>query len=219
MNETQTKKKSYKEVMDELLEQFKDGSLPDAVARSYTAFPDVPCSKYSLTNRVLILSEHTNDARGYKQWQSVGRQVKKGKKAFYIFTPKIKIVKKKDESKKTLDNGQQKEKEKKCTGFRLIPMFRYEDTEGSEIPEHIRPATLPPLIDVAEKAGIEVNWSKTEHGEYGYFSPKYNSISLACDNPTVFFHELVHAYDNKNTQLKNGQDPVKNALQNLVPVC
>lgn len=193
-----TGKKSYKDVMAELLESFKSGDLPEAVARTYTQFPDVPCTKYSIVNRLLILSAGTGDARGYRQWEKVGRQVQKGTKAFHIFVPRV--VPKKDE-----------EDEKICVGFTMVPMFRYEDTEGQPLPEHT-PASLPPLIDVAKKAGIKVTWGKSGHGEYGYFSPGTNSINLSSEDPKTFFHELVHAYDNKTTKLKAGQDPVQECV-------
>ena len=195
-----TTKKSYKDVMAELLKSFKSGDLPEAVARTYTQFPDVPCTKYSIVNRLLILGAGTNDARGYRQWEKAGRQVRKGTKAFYIFVPKL--VPKKDKND---------EEKKACIGFTMVPMFRFEDTDGEPLPEHT-PATIPPLIDVAKKAGINVTWGKSSHGEYGYFSPGTNSINLSSEDPKVFFHELVHAYDNKTTKLKGGQDPVQECV-------
>ncbi len=193
-------KRSYKDVMSDLMESFKGGDLPEAVARTYIQFPDVPCTKYSIVNRLLILFAQTSDARGYRQWESVGRHVCKGSKAFYIFVPKI--VRDKDED--GMENS-------RCTGFVMIPMFRYEDTEGDPLPEHT-PATIPPLMDVAEKAGIRVTWGRSSHGEYGYFCPGTNSIGLSSEDPKTFFHELVHAYDNQAAKLKGGQDPVQECV-------
>ena len=193
-------KKSYKDVMSDLIKSFKDGDLPDAVAKTYMQFPDVPCAKYSIVNRILILLAGTSDARGYRQWESVGRHVIKGRKAFHIFVPKI--VKQENE------NGKE---ERRCVGFAMVPMFRYEDTEGQDIPEH-KPAVVPPLIGVAEKAGITVTWGSSCGGEYGYFRPDTNHINLSSDDPKTFFHELVHAYDGKTTKLKGGQDPVQECV-------
>ncbi len=193
-------KKSYREVMGDLLESFKSGDLPEAVARTYIDFPDVPCARYSVVNRLLIMFARTGDARGYRQWEKAGRRVKKGTKAFYIFVPKIVPRKNKDGEEETA-----------CTGFAMVPMFRYEDTEGQPLPEHA-PVTIPPLVDVARKAGIGVTWGRSTRGEYGYFSPGSNQINLSSEDPNVFFHELVHAYDNKTTKLKGGQDPVQECV-------
>lgn len=191
-------KKSYKDVMAGLLESFKSGDLPEAVARTYTQFPDVPCTGYSVVNRLLILDAGTSDARGYRQWERAGRHVRKGTKAFHIFVPRM--VRKKDG-----------EDEKTCVGFAMVPLFRYEDTEGEPLPEHT-PASLPPLMDVARKAGIQVTWGQSSHGEYGYFDPGANRINLSSEDPKTFFHELVHAYDNKAARLKAGQDPVQECV-------
>ena len=193
-------KKNYKDVMGDLLESFKTGDLPETVARTYAEFSEVPCAKYSIVNRILILLARTTDARGYRQWEKVNRHVRKGSKAFYIFVPKI--VKDKDKDGK---------EESRCIGFATVPMFRYEDTEGEPLPEHT-PATIPPLIGVARKAGIQVTWGNSSGGEYGYFCPGTNSINLSSDDPKTFFHELVHAYDNKTTKLKGGQDPVQECV-------
>ncbi|HBQ26698.1 MAG TPA: hypothetical protein DD791_09935, partial [Syntrophomonas sp.] len=40
-------------------------------------------------------------------------------------------------------------------GFKAIPVFRYEDTEGEELPlkPDYKPAELPPLYDVALEFG------------------------------------------------------------------
>ena len=49
----------------------------------------------ALRNRLLMMLAGTEDARGFRQWEKVGRMVKKGAKAFYILAPRI--IKVKDE--------------------------------------------------------------------------------------------------------------------------
>ncbi len=39
-----------------------------------------------------MLMNETEDARGFRQWEKVGRRVKKGAKAFYILAPVRKKV-------------------------------------------------------------------------------------------------------------------------------
>jgi len=86
----------------------------------------------------------TEDARGFRQWQKVGRRVKKRAKAFYILTPVRKKVpvKVKREEERVNDNGEIEVVEieetilvDKLVGFKPVPVFRYEDTEGEPLPE------------------------------------------------------------------------------------
>jgi len=55
-----------------------------------------PSDNWSFFNRFLMFLNGTNDARGFRQWQKVGRCVKKGAKAFYILVPVFKKVPVKD---------------------------------------------------------------------------------------------------------------------------
>ncbi len=43
-----------------------------------------PSSKWSLRNRLLMLSAGTSDARGYRQWREVGRHVRAGSPRHFI---------------------------------------------------------------------------------------------------------------------------------------
>ena len=82
-----------KQVLDSILERFKNGDIPQAVA--YSMFPiaeDIPSTKWSLLNRTLMFLAGTADARGYKQWLAKKRYVKKGSKptpySYDCFSPK-----------------------------------------------------------------------------------------------------------------------------------
>lgn len=110
-----------------------------------------PSDSWSLGNKILMFLNGTDDARGFKQWQNVGRSVKKGAKAFYILAPaKRKITRKVTDE----DTGEEKEEERAIiTGFRDVPVFRCEDTEGDPIPKpEYDPLTPPPLHEIAQKA-------------------------------------------------------------------
>jgi len=137
-----------KEATQKLIELFKSGNLPPAIARTTIrakAGHEVPSDSWSLGNRLLMLLAGTEDARGFKQWQKVGRKVKKGAKAFYILAPRM---------VKTEDNTTGEEK-LVIAGFLSVPVFRYEHTEGEEIiyPDYSPPA-LPPLSDVAGPSSL-----------------------------------------------------------------
>jgi SOS response regulatory protein OraA/RecX len=71
-----------KEAMETLLKIFKEDNL-EKVARAVFRGGDIPADKWSFLNRVLMYLNETDDARGFRQWQEVGRYVKKGSKAFY----------------------------------------------------------------------------------------------------------------------------------------
>jgi Zn-dependent peptidase ImmA (M78 family) len=136
----------------------------------------------------------TSDARGYRQWEVVGRSVKKGAKSIAIFAPLSKIVENTGDGKnKTI-----------IFGFRPIPVFRIEDTEGEPLPDEIAsvPAIYPPFYEVAERLGIEVRWSPIDENAYGYFSVLNNSITLHSEDAFIYFHELAHAVHNTFVNLR-----------------
>ena len=85
-------KPKVKDTLNKIIERFKSGDIPEAVAYSMFLFPDVPSAKWSLTNRTLMFLTGTMDARGIRQWNAVNRYVKRGTKAFYILVPYLKQV-------------------------------------------------------------------------------------------------------------------------------
>ncbi len=84
-----------KQVLNVILDKFKSGDIPEALAFSMYPIPEIPSAKWSLMNRTLMFLSGTMDGRGYKQWQQVDRFVRKGSKAFHILVPFIR--KNKDE--------------------------------------------------------------------------------------------------------------------------
>ena len=87
--------------LSKLLDLFETGNVPDAVSKVLLPARDVPCAQWSLSNRMLCLLSGTDDARGFRQWQEVGRHVRKGSQCLRILAPRM--VKSKD---KTGDNGE-----------------------------------------------------------------------------------------------------------------
>ena len=175
---------------EKLIEMFKTQSFPTTVAFTIIRGDSIskPSSRWSIGNRILMLLSGTSDARGFRQWETVGRQVKKGAKAIAIFAPLTKTVEDTSAGKsKTI-----------IFGFRPIPVFRIEDTEGEPLPEEIAstPATYPPFYEVAERLGIEVKWSPIDENAYGYFSVLNNKITLHSQDAFIYFHELAHAVHN-----------------------
>lgn len=192
-----------KEATEKIIEMFRTGNIPPAVARTVIERDkgEKPSNYWSLGNRLLMMISGTFDARGFNQWQEVGRKVKKGAKAQYILAPIKKTFKVKDENDPA--------KEDVITiikGFKGIPVFRYEDTEGDEVQQtSYEPAVLPPLIEVAEKYGVTVKYGPFTKNFFGYFQPATKTIMLCTHDVRTLFHELGHAVHNTIKPLKGGQ--------------
>lgn len=195
-----------KQVLNSILDKFKTGDIPQAVAYSMFPIPDIPSGKWSLLNRTLMFLAGTQDGRGYKQWLKANRYVKKGSKAFYILVPFIKKVEDKDtgENKQTL------------LGFGIKPVFRVEDTEGEPLEyEQIQLPDLP-LIERAQQWGISVKCIPGNYSYNGYFSSARKEIGLATAEEKTFFHELSHAgHEKVKGGLKTGQDPLQEIVAEL----
>jgi antirestriction protein ArdC len=191
-----------KQVLNVILDKFKSGDIPEAVAYSIYPIPDIPSSKWSLMNRTLMFLSGTMDGRGYKQWQQAGRFVIKGSKAFFILVPFIKKV-----------EGDQGGEKQILVGFGCRPVFRVEDTDGKELEYENMELPDLPLLERAEEWGISVRAIPGSYRYNGYYSMERKEISLATPEEKVFFHELSHAgHEKVKGSLTGGQD----ALQEIV---
>ena len=159
--------KNFDEAIANLINMFKNKDFPQKLALTIIKRVDegIPSDKWSITNKIImLLLGNTTDA-------------------FYILAPNTKKIK-----------NEEDEDEYIITGFRPIPVFRYESTEGKEIPHHdYKPQELPPFLDVAEKMGIKVKWKPIHKAAYGYYRPWDKSITLCSQDYIVYFHELAHA--------------------------
>jgi len=195
-----------KQVLNVIVEKFKSGEIPEAVALASFPIPDIPSSKWSFTNRTLMFLSGTGDARGYRQWQNARRWVKKGAKAIYILIPCI---------KKEVDEETGKEKEI-LQYFKSSPVYRYEDTDGEKLDYEQLKLPDVPLLDRAKEWGISVKAVPGNYQYRGYYSPQRQEIALATPEEKVFFHELAHAgHERVNGALKNGQDPFQEIVAEL----
>jgi hypothetical protein len=222
---TQTKKQAYaeekeqqvKDAARQVLSMLANDDLPLEIARTLIARrkgdDPKPCLSWSIGNLMLMLAYGTKDARGYRQWQAVGRQVIKGAKAINIVAPCTRTRTEKDPK-----TGEE-EKHVIVTGFRLQPVFRIEDTEGDPLPAHdYAPDDLPPLYTVAEAWSIAVDWAPVAPGPgqaLGCYAEEIGSgssrIRLCTYDPDVFFHELGHAAFSRiknGTEISEGEEEV-----------
>lgn len=197
------------EVLAKLVGMFQAGQFPEYAKRVFIQKAaadhgiDRPCKSWSCNNFLIMLLSGTEDARGYQQWQAVGRQVKKGAKSFSILGPCTKMITVKVRDKET--GEEREEKRQIITGFRAIPVFRYEDTEGAEIYYDYTPAELPPLYNVAISWGMKVYYQPFAGRALGSFNPFSNSIKLMTVEPDVFYHELAHAAHDRLKKKETGE--------------
>jgi hypothetical protein len=191
-----------KEAMETLLKIFQEDNL-EKVARAVFRGGDVPADKWSFLNRVLMYLNETEDARGFRQWQQVGRYVKKGSKAFYIIGP----VTRKITEEKSLESGETVREEKTVlAGFKAIPVFRFEDTEGEPIIREDFKVNIPyEFNSIIQELGLKVQPVRFCGSAYGSYNLLNKEIRLASPEIEVFLHELSHAVDDRLTGLRPGQ--------------
>jgi len=196
--------------LGKIVQLFASKELPDLCAKALINAPAKPSARWSFGNQLLMLLAGTSDARGYKQWQEVGRHVKVGAKAFRILGP-VFVEKPIDEF------GEDKEKTVEVlVGFKAIAVFRYEETEGPELPTYT-PRDPPPLLDVAARFGMRVNYLRLSAGIYGMTDYEKQIITLATEDWSVFFHELAHALHRTfEPKINHGQEPEAETVAQLV---
>jgi hypothetical protein len=193
-----------KAVLDSIIEQFKSGDIPASVAFATFPIPNLPSSKWSLLNQLIMVWSKTSDARGYNQWLEAKRFVKKGAKAIYIFVPLI---------KKEKENGEDKSFLK---GFSVAPVFRAEDTEGEPLDYQTLELPAFPLLERAKELGVDVKAIPGNGHHLGYYSASKKIIALASPEECVFFHEMCHRADDIiKGGLKKGQDALQEITAEL----
>jgi len=195
-----------KKVLESIVETFKSGTIPEAVALASFPIPDIPSTKWSFLNRTIMYLSGTVDARGFRQWKSAERYVKKGSKAIHILVPCFKKIE---------DEGSGESAEV-LSFFKASPVFRCEDTDGKELDYQKLELPALPLMDRAQEWGIEVKAVPGNYRYRGYYSPTKNQIGMATTEEKTFFHELSHAgHDRIKGGLKKGQDPLQEIVAEL----
>lgn len=185
-----------KSVLDGIMKKFTTGDIPKAITYAMFPIPNIPSSHWSFRNKFFMILSGTTDARGFRQWNQVGRTVKRGAKAIYILVPYLMKQVTPDEEEKFY-----------LKGFLAKPVFRVEDTEGEPL-DYEKDLPLPdlPLIETAKKWGITVSGAMPFSKAYGVYVPGAQKIILASPEEIVFFHELSHAaYERSVGKLKPGQ--------------
>ena len=150
--------------------------------------------RYSFNNSFLIYIQcpEATYVAGYRKWQQLGRQVRKGEKAISILAP---IIKKVEEEGK---------EEKRPVGFRTASVFDLSQTDGDELPELPQPerltedsdairTTIQRLETYATEQGFPVQRKAIEGSALGKFSLTSKTITLRDDlEPLQELKTLTH---------------------------
>ena len=223
-------RKSIESVMTLL----KSGDLPVVVSKLAFARAGIPMDAWSMSNRLICAIDYaeklgkinlTNiligategDYRGFNQWKTVGRNIKKGEKATYILAPNFHKGQRRtyvnDQGKKiTLTKNEQSPDGKNVTveeyqfiqGFFGIPVFSVAQTYGKEIKKTKLELPKLPYKEVADHLGITVVPGISKE-YYGAYYPGDKRIVLATPDQGTFFHELAHAVDDHLLKEKTGK--------------
>ena len=200
--------KNTEAVANKIIDSFRNPEkLPPALAQVFIhRKDDMPCTLWSWHNQLLVALSGTSDARGFRQWQEVNRKVVKGSKAIHILAPCMKKIKEEG------DDGNEKERTI-IYGFRSVPVFTVEDTEGDPIPEtddkYDGWVEQLPLIEVARAWNINVGTythkGAAPLGFYRYAQTGDKAIMLGVENYSTLFHEMIHAADHRLGTLKGSK--------------
>ena len=202
MTAPETRNPRVKEAMDLLLKMFDEDNLEKVAHAVFRGNGNIPSDKWSFFNRILMFMHDTEDARGFKQWKEAGRFVMKGSKAFYILGP---VFKKTKEEKPTVSGENEKTEKEILAGFRGIPVFRCEDTEGAPLIKEEYNFKIPcEFKGIIQELGLKVVPVRF-CGTYGSYNLLNKNIKLASPDIEVFLHELSHAVDDRLNGLRPGQ--------------
>ncbi|UYV13471.1 MAG: ArdC-like ssDNA-binding domain-containing protein [Phycisphaera sp.] len=186
-------KQVAKDALDELANALEAGNSEqlDAFLAAMARF-----HAYSSRNILLILSQKPDATRvaGFRTWQTLGRQVKKGEKGIAILAPML--VRKTGHAKET-DDGDDPER---ILRFRVVHVFDMSQTEGEPLPEPERVSGDPRehlnrLETFVVQAGIELEYADDLGSAEGTSSGGMIRIKRGlppAERFSVLVHEMAH---------------------------
>lgn len=205
-----------KEKMDRITQMLKEGVENVFSSENYKNWLRV-CSKfhhYSLNNQILILMQTGGTAShvaGYRKWQTLGRQVRKGEKGIFVIAPMP--------IKQKADNPD--EDDRTLTLFKATAVFDISQTTGEELPTltHVLTGDDASYDAIIEKlisfSPVPITFtSDLPNGVYGCFSPSERIIKVRDDvsrkhQLRCLVHELsheIHDSDLKSTDSRETKE-------------
>lgn len=142
-----------KALLDRLDEGIQAVGSPEAW-RSYLKFM-AGNYRYSPTNAMLIMMQLENPTaiRGYKAWQDLGRQVRKGEKGAYI-RQRVTVPAKDEDGKPRL--GPDGKPQRSIVNFKWTKVFDIAQTDGPPIPD-LTPKAVNGKVPQAVRSALEAH--------------------------------------------------------------
>ncbi len=117
----------------DILDQLREGIESLTTSEQWTRYLSVMrrFHTYSANNQLLIAIQRpeATHVAGYRRWQQLGRQVRKGSAGIAILAPVANRIKRED------DNGEELEPLRVVRAFRTAWIFDVADTDGDPLPE------------------------------------------------------------------------------------
>ncbi len=207
MDKCNYQKKTPEERQAEALERMQAGVAKIQDSDSFKEFLKLASRfhDYSWGNWLMIFCQRPDATRvaGYRAWQELGRQVRKGERGIKISAP---IVKKVEE------DGVER---RRVVGFRSASVFDVSQTDGEPLP-----TVEVPILDGDEGADLYAKLAALANGEFrlvddqpiernaaGYWDPNAKEIHVDStlsqkQRVKTLAHELAHALADHG---KNGE--------------
>ena len=198
--------KHVQNVFNAIVGKFKTGEIAESIAMACFPSPEAPSSSWSFTNRTIMFLSETGDARGYRQWKTADRFVKKGSHPVHILAPRF---------KKEVDKATGQEK-RILKYFNAVPVFRYEDTGGDELPSKAFEIPNLPLKSKGEEWGLPIHDEISSYRFYNYYSPEREYCSVASPEEIKFFWGLAKTGQKRlNGSGEMNKGPFEEAISDL----
>jgi len=151
--------------------------------------------RYSLHNTMSIWIHCPNATHvaGYKAWQNLGRQVRKGEKGIPVFAPCTQAVPDGDD--------EDEKKTRRVIGYKIVYVFDVSQTEGKPLPKAPIVAQgdgselLPMLEGIASDLGIGLEYRAMSGSHHGTSYGGRIEVDSELDDAgraSVIVHELAH---------------------------
>ena len=211
------RREEREEQIKALTDQLEKGIKEVFTSEKYKAYLSTMAKfhSYSFNNSILIYMQKPDASlvAGYKTWQSLERQVKKGEKGILIFAPcpytsvREKEVIDPETGKVQVDSDGKPVKEKRkisCTYFRPVNVFDVSQTEGKALPtlteelqgEAQNYEALMAAIKEAAQVPIRFDtWADSKKGYYNLTNQEIVIKSGMSERQTVktAIHETAHS--------------------------
>jgi len=170
-----------------------------------------PAHHYSLNNIAWLVSQAEqrnmplSQVRGYRAWESLGRQVRRGEKALRVLAPITARAHPKPDDEAQATNSEPKVR---VVGWRTAPVFDVAQTDGPPLPEVTDRLDAGDPTDLAERIRgflAERGWEvravpraeMPTAGVHGVTRPALHEVAVADDlspaqSAAVWAHELGH---------------------------